>query len=110
MRKLSTKFPRKSTKAWGILGLYILIYDVIAIVLNLKNEAQDNPDRYETLSDACWQAVKHPKRRWMVWGGMLVLVKHLAMPEFLKKLDPIGLVALIVKGIFAVRYVRLLRN
>ena len=33
-RLLIENFPRRSTAAWAALGLYILIYDVIAMTIN----------------------------------------------------------------------------
>lgn len=99
MRKSSNKFPKRSTAAWIILGLYILIYDVVAMTLNDYNKSRSSDKRYETFSDGCWRGVEHPVVRWPIWFVILVLVKHLAAPNFLRKYDPIGLVGSIVRWI-----------
>lgn len=97
MRKLSTKFPKRSTSAWAALGLYIFVYDVVAISLNDYNKSRSSDKRYETFSDGCWRGVEHPVVRWPIWLAILILVKHLAAPNFLRKYDPIGLVGSIIR-------------
>lgn len=88
-RLLSKIFPKKAVKAWIILGLYILIYDIIAIILNHSFGEDDQKVVYETFSDRCWRAVDHPVARWPVWAAIVVVAKHLAAPRFLQKYDPI---------------------
>lgn len=101
-QKLLTKtFPKKSTFAWGALGAYIFIYDVIAIALNDMEESKGSSRRYETFSDGCWRGIQHPIVRWPIWLAILILVKHLAAPDFLRKYDPIGLVGKVIRFIKA---------
>ena len=99
MRKSSSRFPKRSTTAWIILGLYIFIYDVIAIALNDYNKSKNSDRRYETFSDGCWRGIEHPVARWPIWFVILVLVKHLGAPNFLRRYDPIGLVGSVVRWI-----------
>jgi len=97
MRKLSINFPKRSTAAWAALGFYIFVYDVVAMSLNDYNKSRDSDKRYETFSDGCWRGVDHPIVRWPIWLLVLILVKHLAAPNFLRKYDPIGLVGSIIR-------------
>lgn len=97
-RLLSNRFPEKATGAWIILGLYILIYDVIAIILN-HSEDNQKVIAHETFSDRCWKAVENPRSRWFVWAGILIIAKHLAAPSFLQKYDPIRVVGYIIGSI-----------
>jgi hypothetical protein len=96
---LSEVFPKKAIKAWVVLGLYILIYDIIAIVLNHSSESDSHKVTYETFSDRCWKAVDHPVARWPFWAAIVVIAKHLAAPNFLQKYDPIRIVGFIVNYI-----------
>ena len=98
-RLLTSVFPKKSTSGWAILGLFILGYDVVAMALNDYNKNSKVEDKYETLSDGCWRGVDHPIVRWPIWLTILILVKHLAVPNFLRKYDPIGLVGITVRWI-----------
>jgi len=98
-RLLSKTFPKRSTLAWAALGAYIFIYDVVAIALNDIEKNRGSNRRYETFSDGCWRGVEHPVVRWPIWLAILILVKHLAAPDFLRKYDPIGLVGKVVRFI-----------
>jgi len=91
-RLLSEVFPKRAVKAWIFLGLYILIYDIIAIVLNHSSEDDVGKVTYETFSDRCWKAVDHPVARWPVWAAIVFIAKHLAAPSFLQKYDPIRVI------------------
>lgn len=97
MAKWLSKFPKKSTAAWAVLGGYIFIYDVAAIALNDYNKTKGSNKRYETFSDGCWRGVEHPVVRWPIWLAILILVKHLAAPNFLRRYDPIGLIGAIIR-------------
>jgi len=92
-------FPRKATIAWITLGLFILIYDVIAMSLNDYHKSKGSGIVHETLSDACWRGINHPTVRWPIWLSTAAIVKHLAFPNFLKKYDPISLVGTIIKRV-----------
>ena len=85
--------------AWAALGGYILAYDVVAIALNDMNESKGSDRRYETFSDGCWRGIEHPIMRWPIWLAILILVKHLAAPDFLRNYDPIGLVGKVMRFI-----------
>ena len=98
-RLLSEVFPKKAVKAWAVLGLYILVYDVIAIILNHSSEDGSQKVVYETFSDRCWKAVDHPIARWPVWAAIVVIAKHLAAPTFLQKYDPIRVIGYVVNYI-----------
>lgn len=90
-----SRFPKRSTKAWIFVALFILVYDVIAMALNdLGGEK-----KYETFSDGCWRGIEHPIVRWPIWASIVILVKHLAAPNFLKKYDPLRLVGITTKFI-----------
>lgn len=93
------KFPKKSTAAWAAIGIFVFVYDVIAMSLNDFNKDKDRKGKYETLSDGCWRGVEHPVVRWPIWLSVIVLAKHLAAPNFLRKYDPIGLVGIVVRYI-----------
>jgi hypothetical protein len=93
------KFPRKSTAAWAAIGIFVFVYDVIAMSLNDFNKDKGRKSKYETLSDGCWRGVEHPVVRWPIWLSVIVLAKHLAAPNFLRKYDPIGLVGIVVRYI-----------
>jgi len=93
---LSNKFPRKSTTAWVVLGLYILIYDIIAMALSDVEQDRKTGRDYETLSDGCWRGVEHPIVRWPIWLSVIVIAKHLAAPKILRKYDPISIVGLVI--------------
>ena len=96
MQRLLIKiFPKKSTIGWLILGSFILGYDVIALALNDSNTSSNR--KYETLSDGCWRGVEHPVVRWPIWLSIVVIAKHLAAPEILRKYDPIKLVGVVVQ-------------
>ena len=84
-RLLIEKFPRRSTTAWAVLGLYSLVYEVVAMAINDLNK--DRPDKKETFSDGCWRGIEHPVVRWPIWLAILILVKHLAAPNFLRRYD-----------------------
>jgi len=94
---LTKIFPKRSTTAWILLGSYILIYDVVAIALNDMNSKKGYKEKHETFSDGCWRGVEHPVARWPIWLAILILVKHLAAPDFLRRYDPIGLVGRVIK-------------
>ena len=95
-RLLSNRFPKRATSAWGLLAAYILVYDVVAIILNDINKSRSSDVRYETFSDGCWRGVEHPFTRWPIWLAILILVKHLGAPNFLREYDPIGIVGKII--------------
>jgi hypothetical protein len=96
---LSNGFPKRSTSAWGLLAAYILVYDVVAIVLNDINKHRSSDVRYETFSDGCWRGVEHPLARWPIWLAILIIVKHLGAPNFLREYDPIGIVGKVIRYI-----------
>ncbi len=96
------KFPKKSTAAWAFIGIFIFVYDVIAMSLNDYKRSKNINEKYETLSDGCWRGVEHPVVRWPIWLSVLVIAKHLAAPNFLRKYDPIGLVGIVVRYIRSV--------
>jgi hypothetical protein len=96
---LKNSFPKRSTFAWGLLAAYILIYDVVAIALNDINKSRSSDVRYETFSDGCWRGVEHPFARWPIWLVILILVKHLGAPNFLREYDPIGIVGKVIRYI-----------
>ena len=98
-RLLRNSFPKRSTFAWGLLAAYILIYDVVAIALNDINKSRSSSVRYETFSDGCWRGVEHPFARWPIWLVILILVKHLGAPNFLREYDPIGIVVKVIRYI-----------
>lgn len=98
-RLLSNGFPKRSTSAWGLLAAYILVYDVVAIVLNDINKHRSSDVRYETFSDGCWRGVEHPLARWPIWLAILIIVKHLGAPNFLREYDPIGIVGKVIRYI-----------
>jgi hypothetical protein len=92
-------FPRRSTVAWVVLALYILIYDVIAMILNDRNKSRGSNVKYETFSDGCWRGVYHPVARWPIWACILIIVKHLAAPNFLHEYDPLKIVGKTIRFI-----------
>lgn len=66
-----------------------------------RKKAEENIDYdaeyIKTISDWCWEAIEHPIKRYLVFTIMLILVKHLAAPNFLRRYDPIGAVGLCIK-------------
>lgn len=89
--------------AWAVLGLYIFSYDVIAMALNDIKKSENSDRRYETFSDGCWRGIEHPFIRWPIFLTIIILVKHLAAPNFLRKYDPIGLVGKVINFIKRVK-------
>lgn len=96
-RLLTDFFPKRSTMAWAFIGGFIFVYDVVAIALNDLYKTDNR--KYETFSDGCWRGVEHPVARWPIWIAILILVKHLAAPNFLRKYDPIKLVGFTMRFI-----------
>ena len=97
MQKLLTRrFPRRSSAAWLFIGVFIFVYDVIAMAIN---DLVNSNEKKETFSDGCWRCIEHPILRWPIWLSILILVKHLAAPNFLRKYDPIGLVGKVMNYI-----------
>lgn len=103
---MKIRFPRKSTAGWIAIAAFVIAYDIMAIAMNMREESAGREKSYETLSDGVWKSLDHPRKRWVVWSAIAILAKHLAAPKFLRQLDPIGLVGLVVRGVLGGRYVR----
>ena len=85
---------RPSGLAWFGLVVYVSIVDILLLK---KKQSVGQP--YCSMSEAFGDALRHPRKRWpiiSIWGILTVHLFGVLIPsrfDFVKKLDPIGVLA-----------------